>query len=161
MTLASVALARMRTGERRALTAGERAMAAAMFAARLPLDGIAIFQAPPLPFQAMVPLGKTVVFSLWRAARDFTQADRGEQGWLIHELAHCWQARQGIVLPVAKLRALGSRAYRYDLAPGKPFGAYNIEQQAEIVRHLFLARVGAPECGAPPLMHLEEVWAPA
>lgn len=151
-------IARMRAGERRALTAGERALAAPIFAERLPLDDLRIAQAPRLPFWAMVPVGRTVVFSLWRAAHDFAQTDRGEQGWLIHELAHCWQARRGVFLAGAKLRALGVRAYRYQLTPGKPLGAYNIEQQAEIVRHLFLARIGAPEPGAPPLAQLQGLW---
>jgi hypothetical protein len=30
--------------------------------------------------------------------------------------------------------------YDYELVPGKPFVRYGIEQQAEIVRHAFLAR---------------------
>lgn len=161
MTALGARPARMQVGERRALTAGERALAAEIFVARLPLDALSLYQAPRLPFQAMVPMGKTIVFSLWRAARDFAHADRSEQGWLIHELAHCWQARHGVVLPLAKLRALGTRAYQYRLESGKPFSAYNIEQQAEIVRHLFLARAGAPEHGAPPLAQLEALWAAA
>ncbi|MEJ0022025.1 MAG: hypothetical protein WDN76_00160 [Alphaproteobacteria bacterium] len=84
-----------------------------------------------------------------------------EQSWFIHELAHCWQAREGIMLPLAKLSALGHSAYRYHLVPGKGLRAYNIEQQAEIVRHLFLARKGVPEAGAPPLSALQDVWAAA
>jgi capsular polysaccharide biosynthesis protein len=151
----------MRAGEMRALTSGECAMASEVFGGRLALDGLAVFQAPRLPFHAMVPLGRTIVFSRWRAARDFSHAELGERGWFIHELAHCWQAREGAVLPLAKLSALGHRAYQYDLIAGKPLGAYNIEQQAEIVRHLFLARHGAPEAGAPLLGALQDVWAAA
>ena len=64
-----------------------------------------------------------------------------------------------VLLPVAKLSAIGARAYRYRLAPGKPLRDYNIEQQAEIVRHLFLARCGEPETGAPPRLELEALWA--
>jgi hypothetical protein len=33
--------------------------------------------------------------------------------------------------------------YGYALEPGKPFDRYGIEQQAEIVKHAFLARNGA------------------
>jgi hypothetical protein len=151
----------MRAGQMRALTSGERAMAADIFARRLALDSLNVFQAPRLPFAAMVPLGKTIVFSRWRAAHDFSRADIHEQGWFIHELVHCWQARAGAVLPLAKLKAVGRRAYDYDLAAGKPFVAYNIEQQAEIVRHMFLARKGAPQAGAPPLIALQKMWAAA
>ena len=32
------------------------------------------------------------------------------------------------------------------------------EQQAEIARHLFLARAGEPAAGAPAREWLEEVW---
>jgi hypothetical protein len=32
--------------------------------------------------------------------------------------------------------------YRYRLVPGRPFRRYGIEQQAEIVRHVFLLRHG-------------------
>ncbi len=151
----------MKTGQGRALTAGERALAYGVFGDRLPFDGLRVLQAPPLPFLAMVPLGKTIVFSRWRAALDFAAADPGEQGWFIHELAHCWQARRGVPLAFAKLRALGGGAYRYVAAPEKPFADFNIEQQAEIVRHLFLARLGAAEAGAPSLVTLERLWSGA
>jgi hypothetical protein len=40
--------------------------------------------------------------------------------------------------------------YRYALKPGKPFRRYGIEQQAEIVRHRFLADRGAPVPILPP-----------
>jgi hypothetical protein len=106
----------------------------------------------------MVPLGRTIVFSKWRAARDFARAPLREQGWFVHELAHVWQAARGTVLAAAKLGAIGKRAYAY-----KPracdLRAYNIERQAEIVRHLFLARANAPERNAPPLAWLETCWA--
>ena len=54
-------------------------------------------------FAAMVPLGKTILFSKWRARRDFSRAPVTEQAWLIHELAHVWQARRGVVLAIAKI----------------------------------------------------------
>jgi len=41
--------------------------------------------------------------------------------------------------------------YRYAIAPGKPFEAYGIEQQAEIVRHAFLLRQGVAVKDKPPL----------
>ena len=155
----SVGVSRMRAGERRALSAGEIAIARTVFANEIDLARMRIAQAPPALFSAAVPFGRTIWFARWRAAHDFADCDLGEQGWLMHELTHCWQAARGIFPAWAKLRALGVRAYRYALAPEKAFAAYNIEQQAEIVRHLFLARAGASAPDGPPGDALEAVWA--
>jgi hypothetical protein len=70
-----------------------------------------------------------------------------------------WQARRGVLLAAAKFRALGKRAYAYAAQDGAKLSDYNIERQAEIVRHLFLARQGAPAEGAPPRAWLEDMWA--
>jgi hypothetical protein len=45
--------------------------------------------------------------------------------------------------------------YAYRLTPGKPFARYGIEQQAEIVRHRFLADRGVAVPVVPPreLLH--------
>jgi hypothetical protein len=149
----------MRIGEIRALTPGEVAIAEAMFADELDASRVRIAQLPPLAFGAMVPLGETILFSMAAAARDFSAAPPRAQGFFVHELVHCWQAARGRVLALAKLKAIGRAAYRYRLTPGKTFAAYNIEQQAEIVRHLFLARAGHPAPGAPTHAELEVLWA--
>ena len=59
----------------------------------------------------------------------------------IHELTHVWQSqtRGRFYLPL--MRHPFCR-YAYDLVPDRPFGRYGLEQQAEIVRHAFLARPG-------------------
>ena len=41
--------------------------------------------------------------------------------------------------------------YGYDVVPVKPFERFGIEQQAEIVRHLFLMRSGLSVTNKPPL----------
>jgi hypothetical protein len=148
----------MKVGQRRPLTQGEIALGRAVFGDEIPWARVGIFQARPLGFGAMVPIGRTIVFSKWRAARDFSEAPIWDQGWFIHELAHVWQAARGVVLAGAKLRALGKRAYCYT-PHARKLSAYNIERQAEIARHLFLARAGAPEQGAPAKDWLESVWA--
>ncbi|MEZ5995053.1 MAG: hypothetical protein R3C25_04810 [Hyphomonadaceae bacterium] len=150
---------RMGAGERRNLTAGETALGRGVFGDEIDWPRVRVLQAPALSFGAMVPLGRTIVFSKWRAARDFAAASLGEQGWLVHELAHVWQARRGVVLAGAKLGALGKRAYAYQARAGAKLIDYNIERQAEIARHLFLARAGAAEDAMPPLAWLEQVWA--
>ncbi|MGQ0531247.1 MAG: hypothetical protein ACT4OF_00975 [Caulobacteraceae bacterium] len=149
---------RMKPGERRALTSGEIALGRSVFDDEIAWSKVRILQAPALGFGAMVPIGRTIVFSKWRAAYDFAGAPMWDQGWFIHELAHVWQAARGVVLAGAKLGALGKGAYLY--RPRQPkLSAYNIERQAEIARHLFLARAGAPEEGAPSREWLEETWA--
>lgn len=150
----------MRIGERRALSAGERAIAHDLFASEIEAERIEIAQMPPLlGFGAMAPFRRTIFFARLRAARDFALAPLRWQALFAHELVHCWQAARGVLLPLAKLSAIGASAYRYRLTLGKPFADYNIEQQAEIVRHLFLARMGEPEAGAPTRVELEALWA--
>ena len=148
----------MKPGQRRALTAGEIALGRSVFGDEIAWSKVRIAQAPALGFGAMVPIGRTIVFSKWRAAHDFSAASMWDQGWFVHELTHVWQAARGVVLAAAKLGALGKGAYAYK--PGAPqLRAYNIERQAEIARHLFLARAGAAEADAPSKDWLEATWA--
>jgi len=149
---------RMRMLGRRKLTGGEKTLARAMFGREIDLDAVRIQQIPSAPFAAMVPHRRTILFALWRAARDFAQSTPHERGWFVHELAHIWQARRGVVLAAAKLKALGREAYDYRYEPGRPFASYNIEQQAEIARHLYLHRIGEPDPRAPSREHLEALW---
>lgn len=142
----------------RALTRGELMIARYMFADEQPFSKVRIVQLPRLGFGAMAPLRSAIVFSGWNAACDFCGAPLSERGWFVHELTHIWQALGGAIMPLAKLGALGAHAYAYEYLSGKPFTAYNIEQQAEIGRHLFLARHGAPDPRAPPADALEAVW---
>lgn len=146
---------RMAIGQSRALTAGETALAMGMFGQGIAYPKVRIVQIPRLHFGAMVPWGRIIVFADWRAPQDFTAAPLAEQGWFIHEMAHVWQAARGIVLPLAKLRALGRGAYRVRLHPGQPLAAYNIEAQAEIARLVWLARMGA----TAPDARLAALWA--
>ena len=148
----------MRPFERRALTAGEIEIGKRVFDDEIDWPRVRVFQGPSLGFGAMVPRGRTIVFSKWRAARDFTRANSNEQGWFVHELMHVWQAARGKVLALSKLRALGSKAYAYKPKAGVSLRAFNIERQAEIARHLYLARIGEPEADAPDRDWLEAVW---
>jgi hypothetical protein len=71
---------------------------------------------------------------------------------VLHEMAHVWQHQSGINL---LLRRHPFCRYSYKLRKDAPLSAYNIEQQAEIIRHIFLLRRGADVPGAPPLADLE------
>jgi len=151
--------ARMKWFTGRRLTEGEVKLARQVFGDSLPYRRIRIVQAPPLWWGAMAPFGKRIYHSRWRAARDFSLADMHEQSWFIHEMTHLWQAQNGVILILAKLGAVGKRAYK--IPKGKTFGKMGIEAQAEVARKLFLARAGAPEDHGPSPDELEKLWTEA
>ena len=136
---------------RRRLTAAERRLGAEMFGASLDSGRVRILALPVWP-RAFVAGPRLIVWPARDALADFGDAPLGRQAALVHELAHVWQAQHGIFLPLAKLRAGDSAAsYAYDLAAGPPFGQLNIEQQAMVVEHAFLASRGVK---APFAIHL-------
>lgn len=81
----------------------------------------------------------------WR--EDFSEAQIGLQGLFIHEMTHVWQAQTRGKYYLPLMRHPFCR-YAYRAVPGKPFDAYGLEQQAEIVRHAFLQRRGAKVANA-------------
>lgn len=92
---------------------------------------------------------------VWPAARlppDFGAAPLAVQGTFVHELAHVWQAQNGVRLLLAKLKAGDSAAaYAYDLTRSPDFRTLNIEQQAMVVEHAFLASRGGRTPHPPEL----------
>ena len=76
---------------------------------------------------------------LW--TEDFAAEPLQLQGLFIHELTHVWQAqtRGRFYLPLMRHPFC---SYAYALEEGRPFDRYGLEQQAEIVRHLFLGQRG-------------------
>jgi hypothetical protein len=153
------AMQRMRTGAWRSLTDGEIAIGRVVFGDEIAWPRVRIVQAPRLGFGAMAPFGDVIIFSNWRAPKDFSQTTPHEQGWFVHELAHVWQSARGMFLPALKLGALGKAAYAYKIQNGAALKDYNIERQAEIARHLWLRRCGRGEAGIPEAAWLESVWA--
>jgi hypothetical protein len=130
----------------RRFTDGERAMAAEVFGSTLDVGRVRIF-AIPVWNRPFAPGGRLVVWPAASAYADFSAAPLWLRSVLIHELVHVWQAQSGVFLPLAKLRAGdGRKAYAYDPADGRPFDALNIEQQAMVVQHAYMARHG----GAAP-----------
>jgi len=65
-------------------------------------------------------------------------------------MTHVWQAQQKGRWYLPLMRHPLCR-YDYVLKPGWRLEKYGIEQQAEIVRHVFLLKSGAPVPGAPPI----------
>ncbi|MFI4949532.1 MAG: hypothetical protein ACHP7A_00665 [Caulobacterales bacterium] len=135
----------------RRLTPGERALAAEVFGEGLDAGRVRILALPVWP-RAFAAGSALIAWPAAAALADFAAAPLSVQATFVHELTHAWQAQHGVFLPIAKLRAGdNAAAYAYDLAGGPPFGALNIEQQASIVEHAFLASRGAPTPFAPRL----------
>ena len=142
---------------RRALTAGETALAASVFGDAIDYARVSLARKKWAFFQprdtVMAPRG-CIHFhpkgELW--CDDFAHAPLDQQGLFIHEMVHVWQHQRGIFLPL--VRHPWCR-YDYALKPGLTLKRYGIEQQGEIVRHAFLLRKGAKVPGAPPLAQYE------
>ena len=114
----------------------------------------------PVWNRAFVAGPRLVVWPARAARLDFAAPDVPlfVQGVFVHELTHVWQAQNGVRLLRAKLRAGDSHAsYAYDLSGelsgAAAFASLNIEQQAMVVQHAFLASRGA---AAP---HALEIYA--
>jgi hypothetical protein len=131
----------------RPLTAGEIAMARTVFGEAIDYAPVKLVRRKWWPFQprgiVMAPTGNIHFHPQdpsW--SEDFSQAGLSLQGLFIHEMTHVWQAqtRGRFYLPL--MRHPFCR-YAYRFVPGKPFDAYGLEQQAEIVRHAFLLKNGA------------------
>ncbi len=145
----------------RPLSAGERMLARSMFGSGLELDGVTIKRRKWFPFQPvnvlMAPTGHVHVHPespMW--SEDYSRESLPLQALLLHELTHVWQTQRKGKFYLPLMRHPFCR-YRYTFEPSRPFHRYGIEQQAELVRHAFLARQGQPVAGAPSLTELERV----
>ena len=139
--------------ESRSLTPGEAAMVRSIFGDAVDTTEVRLFRGKWWPLQprrsAMAPTGNIHFHpdgGGW--SEDFSKEPLQRQGFFIHEMTHVWQAQKGgrFFLPLARHPFC---RYRYAIVPGRPFGRYGLEQQAEIVRHIFLAERGAA-VPAPP-----------
>ena len=131
----------------RPLTDGEVALARSMFGDAIDYQRVRIVRGKWWPFQprgiVMAPTGNIHFHpSDSRWSEDFSKVPFELQGILIHELTHVWQTQKRGRLYLPLMRHPFCR-YSYDLVPGRGFDWYGLEQQAEIVRHAFLARHGA------------------
>lgn len=143
----------------RPLTNGEITLARSVFGDAIDYDRVKVFARKWWPFQhhrmAMAPNGN-LYFSpkgpLW--CDDFCERGLSDQGLFIHEMTHVWQHQTGTNLI---LKRHPFCRYDYALKPGWTLKRYGIEQQAEIVKHVFMLRVGAKLPGAPPLAQYDGV----
>ncbi len=148
-------------GGERALTAGETGLVDWVFGAAIATERVRIRRRKWWPFQplrvTMAPCGhlhfhpRSLVYS-----DDFAIESSDLKGLFIHEMVHVWQAQVKGRFYLPLMRHPFCR-YDYRYKPGRPFARYGIEQQAEIVRHAFMARIGHPVPGAPSPELLEEL----
>jgi hypothetical protein len=141
--------------ERRSLTPGEIEMARSTFGGSIDYSKVEMVRGKWWPFQprnaAMAPNGNIYFHPHaggW--SEDFSKEGLSRQGFFIHEMTHVWQAQKGGTLYLPLMRHPFCR-YGYVIKPGKPFGRYGLEQQAEIVRHRYLAYRGFGVETTPPL----------
>jgi len=138
----------------RALTRGEIELVRSVFGDAIDVGLVRLHLGKWWPLQprrsAMAPMG-----DIWFHpdgggwSNDFAAEPLSSQGYFIHEMTHVWQAQKGGRFYLLFMRHPFCR-YAYALTLGKPFDRYGIEQQAEMVRHRFLADRGAPVPVLPP-----------
>ncbi|HKT15324.1 MAG TPA: vgr related protein [Allosphingosinicella sp.] len=147
--------------DHRCLTDGEQALARGLFGTAIDYPSVRIVLGKWFPFQPrsalMAPCGHIHAHPrghLW--SEDYSSDAIGMQALFAHEMTHIWQAqtRGRYYLPL--MRHPFCR-YRYTLKPGRRFEDYGLEQQAEIVRHVYLMRAGRTVIGAPALAELEAI----
>lgn len=146
-------------GGTRPLTGGEIALARSLFGEAIDYAQVTVRRRKFFPLHprgvTMAPMGHLHFHPL--AAHycdDFAAAPLALQGHFIHEMVHVWQAQTRGRWYLVLRRHPWCR-YDYALRPGLSLAQYGLEQQAEIVRHAFLLRNGAPVAGAPPLASYE------
>jgi hypothetical protein len=138
---------------KRFLTTGEIALARSIFADAIDYRQVRLVEGKWWPLQprrsAMAPMGNIYFHpdgGGW--SDDFSREPLHRQGFFIHELTHVWQAQAKgrFYLPLMRHPFCH---YRYRLVPGRRFERYGLEQQAEIVRHRFLANHGVALADPP------------
>jgi hypothetical protein len=150
-----------RTVESRQLSDGEIALARSIFGDAIDYSRVRLVRGKWWPLQprnaAMAPNGNIYFHPVaggW--SEDFANEPLGRQGFFIHEMTHVWQAQKRGRFYLPLMRHPFCR-YAYKIRPGKPFERYGLEQQAEIVRHRFLAERGARVPVRPPRELLSSV----
>lgn len=143
----------------RALTPDEVALTSGVFGDAIAYDRVRILRRKWWPFHpahiTMAPDGH-----LWfhphadHYCEDFCGGSLSLQAHFLHEMTHVWQAQTKGRWYLPLMRHPWCR-YDYVLEPGKPFARYGLEQQAEIVRHVFLHRHGVQAKGAGDRSALE------
>lgn len=148
-------------GGERLLTRGEIALARSVFGEAVEYTNVTVKRRKFFPLQprkvTMAPMGHLHFHpGAKHYCDDFSAAPLHLQAHFIHEMTHVWQS-QVLGRWYLVLHRHPWCRYDYILRPGWKLGRYGIEQQAEIVRHMFLMQNGAPVAGAPSLLAYEAI----
>ncbi len=132
----------------RPLTPGEVELARSIFGDAIDYARVRLVRGRWWPFQpkgiVMAPTGNIhfhPASDKW--SDDFSREPLAAQGLFIHEMTHVWQTQKRGRFYLPLMRHPFCR-YAYAFDPARPFDRYGLEQQAEIVRHAFLAERGVP-----------------
>ena len=138
--------------ECRTLTVGEIQLAKTVFDHLIQYEEVKILNIPYLPWQPndifMAPNGRLFVNRL-NFPKDYSQSNRSTQALFIHEMAHIlqYQRRENVILKGFFLQSAYYLSfkqydpYQYCLLADKRFEQYNIEQQGDIARDIFLKKI--------------------
>ena len=137
----------------RALTAGEIELARTIFGDAIDYGRVKMVRRRWWTFQprgvVMAPTGNIHFHPdspLW--SDDFSKERLSLQGLFIHEMTHVWQAQTRGRFYLVMMRHPFCR-YSYQLKAGRSFDRYGLEQQAELIRHRFLADRGVAVANVP------------
>ena len=147
----------------RQLTTGEIALARSVFGDAIDYDRARIIRGRWWPFQpkgiVMAPTGNIHFHPADpRWSDDYADESLSLQGLFIHEMTHVWQSQKRGKYYLPLMRHPFCR-YGYQLQQGRRFDLYGLEQQAEIVRHRFLADrgVAVPQMCERSLLPFERI----
>lgn len=136
----------------RGLTSGEIAIARPVFGDLINYAEVKIFNIPYLPWQPvnifMAPNGNLFVHKQ-HFYQDYSNCSLDLQAIFIHELAHILQFQQktnvilkGMLLQTGYYLSFKKyNPYHYQFIQTKTFTSYNIEQQGDIARDIFLKKI--------------------
>jgi hypothetical protein len=139
----------------RPLTAGEIAMASALFGDAIDYSRVRIHKRRYLPFGlqpkncAMTPNG-SMYFHHSCFLEDFSAGDAHARHWFIHEMVHVWQHQLGYPVRLRGALRVGL-TYRYQLVAGKTLADYNMEAQGDLLADYFVLKLlGSPRAMRQP-----------
>ena len=136
----------------RQLTTGEIEMARSVFGHLINYKEVKIFNIPYLPWQPenifIAPNGNLFVHPKYFRS-DYSSCSTNLQGIFIHEMAHILQFQQqtnvilkGVILQLGYYLSFKKyNPYHYHFIQGKAFSDYNIEQQGDVARDIFLNKI--------------------
>ncbi|TCM69835.1 hypothetical protein EC844_102102 [Acinetobacter calcoaceticus] len=136
----------------RCLTQAEIKLCQTVFGDLIDYSKVRIMNQPFLPWQPkgifMAPLGSIHLHNA-DYCEDFSLQSLAYQAVFIHEMAHIYQYQQhinvlfkGAMLQTAYyMSAKKYNPYQYQFVQGKAFFKYNIEQQGDIAKDIFLKKI--------------------